>query len=565
MMFREKSISKLYAFALAAVFALTLAGCGGGGGTATTPPDDTPMPTPQETCEGAGGRWNADETCTSAADLEAERMAAQRSAISTAIGAATTAVNAVDDDSTDAEVTAADTALANARSAIAAGDDLSDEEKAANTGTVNALATLLTSAKTSRTAAMAAAQTAADAANAKLGKDLYAALAGNATADTTALDNAAVTLSATGLAVDAAAGAGALADATDPASVTLKAGDSAGALGSWNGMDYAHTDTGTKVVNEARVYTNKGAGKTVSLADAGITVHTAATAGDDIKGYYTVDESADLAKIMGAAFTHSGTQNHTYNSDNEVAFTTRGTFDGAPGTYRCTGTCSSTNDGKGSPSALAGVWHFKPDAGAMVHQPDANYLYYGWWVSKDKDGGPTAASAFDGVVGTIAALTTSPNALAGSATYAGNAAGKFAMSNVLDGTGSGGHFTADAMLTAKFGDGTDAGMTGTINNFRLNDGTEDAGWSLELKRAGWDAGVATFGADAATAGTTVWSINGNKAAESGTWSGTMYDEMPGDPPGGDGSDIPTTVTGTFYSEFSNIGRMVGAFGANKQE
>ena len=98
MMFREKSISKLYAFALAAVFALTLAGCGGGGGTATTPPDDTPMPTPQEMCEADGGRWNADETCTSA---EALRMAAQRSAISTAINAAETAVAGVDDDSTD--------------------------------------------------------------------------------------------------------------------------------------------------------------------------------------------------------------------------------------------------------------------------------------------------------------------------------------------------------------------------------------------------------------------------------------------------------------------------------
>ena len=63
--------------------------------------------------------------------------------------------------------------------------------------------------------------------------------------------------------------------------------------------------------------------------------------------------------------------------------------------------CTSTNDGKGSPSVLAGTWHFKPDAGAnaMAHQPDANYLYYGWWVSKDKDGAPTAASAFVGFVG----------------------------------------------------------------------------------------------------------------------------------------------------------------------
>ena len=42
MMFRDKSISKLYAYALAAVFALTLAGCGGGGGgaAATDPGTD---------------------------------------------------------------------------------------------------------------------------------------------------------------------------------------------------------------------------------------------------------------------------------------------------------------------------------------------------------------------------------------------------------------------------------------------------------------------------------------------------------------------------------------------
>ena len=39
MMFRDKSISKYYAFSLAAVFALTLAGCGGNGGTAAVDGD----------------------------------------------------------------------------------------------------------------------------------------------------------------------------------------------------------------------------------------------------------------------------------------------------------------------------------------------------------------------------------------------------------------------------------------------------------------------------------------------------------------------------------------------
>ena len=54
MMFRDKSISKLYAYALAAVFALTLAGCGGGGGEKAAAVVDPPVtteptgPTPAE-------------------------------------------------------------------------------------------------------------------------------------------------------------------------------------------------------------------------------------------------------------------------------------------------------------------------------------------------------------------------------------------------------------------------------------------------------------------------------------------------------------------------------------
>ena len=533
-----KSIDK-FVLVLVASLALLLAGCGGG--STSTPDPEPPAVDP---------------------------AVAERAAINTAIMAARAAVPGVDNDSTDSEVSAAETAIANARKAIAEATNVPAEEKAANTATVETLAAQLTAAKTARMAAMDAADKAMAKAMAETGKLLRAALGPNATADTTALDNATAALSATGLLITATDGAGAIPDGTTPPAVTLEAGDSAGSLGGWMGMDYSHTDSGTKVKNEARVYTNKGPGKTVSLADAGVNVHTAATGGDDIKGYYTVDESADLAKIMSATFTHSGTQTHTYNSDNEVAFTTRGTFDGAPGEYRCTGTCSSTNDGKGSPSELTGVWHFKPDAGAMVHQPDAHYLYYGWWVSKDKDGKPTAASAFAGRFGTDPGNSTDSldqagdlTAIAGSASYSGNAAGKFAMSNPLDGTGNGGHFTADANLSATFGSGTTAGVTGTIDNFRLNDGSEDPGWSVSLARGA----VATDGTiTAPTADPTVWSINGNKAPASGTWSGTMYDEMPGDPPGGDGSNLPTTVTGTFYSEFSTVGRMVGAFGADKE-
>ena len=419
------------------------------------------------------------------------------------------------------------------------------------------------------------------------GKALHAALGGpEAGGNALANLSATPTISSAGLAVPAsAAGAGSLGATATTAAETLEAGDSAGALGSWSGMDYAKT-TGTgdaKVTNEARVYTNKGPGKRVSFANAGITVFTGDTAGDDRKGYVTLDEAdtTTLGRIRGAAFERSGTQTYEPASEADAVYLS-GTFAGAPGRYRCEGaTCSVTNDGKDGPTSLVGTWHFKPDAGvnAMTQQPDAIYLYYGWWVNKDKDGGPTAASAFAGIVepaspDDLADADLTVAALTGSATYAGHAAGKYAINNVLDGTGHGGHFVADAMLTAKFGGttqpgtGNEFGVTGTIDNFRLNDGSEDPGWSVQLKRSsaftttGGITGPAQVdGADVAT----VWSINGNKAPASGTWSGTMYDELPGNAPDGDGSNLPTTVTGTFYSEFSTIGRMVGAFGADKQD
>ena len=529
---------KLTTVCCAAVLALGLAACGGGGdGTPTASNGDTMQPDP---------------------------AIAERAAINSAITTANTAVTGLTDDASDAAIGAADSAVANAKKAIADAGNVPASEKAAFNTAVTAIEGSLAAKKTSIMAAREAADEAMMAANAELGKLLLAALGPPATdtsPPTYALANiAAPTLSSAGLVIDAAAGAGAIDDATDPPSATLEAGASAGALGSWSGTDYSHS-TGmgdARVINEARVYTNRGAPRTIPFAQGG---HTIIATGNPQAGSVLVD-AANLNLVMAAAFTHSGQQNHQV-PDRSDALYVRGTYDGAPGEYRCATGCSSTNDGKGSPSELGGTWHFKPDTGAMVSRPDTEYLYYGWWVSKDSDGEPTAASAFAGVVEPNAGDLDNGGdltALTGSATYEGNAVGKWAMSNPLTGTGNGGHFTADAELNATFS-GTNPGVTGTIDNFRLNDGADDPGWSVALARGGLAAAGAI---NAPTADPTVWSINGNAAPASGTWSGTMYDEMPGDPPDGDGSNIPTTVTGTFYSEFSTIGRMVGAFGADKQ-
>ena len=464
------------------------------------------------------------------------------------------------------EVASADSAVQAVKDAIADAADvlaMDDQSIVAATAALEVIEPILATAKTSRTTAMTKANEDRAKASAALGKAMHAALGGPAT-DTSsryALANiGTLSLGMGELKINAADSAGSLDGAIDE--VPLKAGASAGALGSWNGMDYAHSDGkgASKVTNEARVYTNQGPGKSVAF-----TTDSSGLDASDTPKAFTIGDDAD-PKIAGSEFSTAGTKTHATGAaaelDNEVSIS--GTYAGASGTYRCEGACTSQYGANGL--TLSGTWTFTPVAGAMVSEADAAYLYYGWWVSKDHEGMPTAASAFAGANVLTNAGDLTGVALTGSATYVGHAAGKFAMSNPLDGTGSAGHFTADAMLMAKFGGATaaenDFGVTGTIDNFRLNDGSEDPGWSVELERAGLDSSNGTFGKT--TAAKTIWSINDNKAPESGTWNGTMYDEMLAGAANDDGSNIPTTVVGEFYSEFSTIGRMVGAFGANKQ-
>ena len=510
-----------------------------------------------------------------AVDMTEQQMALDDA--HTALGAA---VAALAGDATQAEIDVAKGAVTKLQGAIDAAKDVSDtsmyEDAVADAAAPIAEAekvVMAEAAAAQKAAEEKAAMEAAERAKemAALGKALYAALGGSGTPDTgNALNNLESNPGFMNgkLTIDAAEGAGSLANAAANAMVSLEAGDSAGSLSGWMGMDYAKVEgkDENKVTNMARVYTNQDAPKSVPFADEypGLT-----TDGEDgvTKGMVVVNTS-NAGKVMAAPFEHSGEQNHAI-PDNAVALKFRGTFDGAPGEYRCTGTCTSTNDGTdSSPDGLnaSGTWHFKPDAGAMVSKPDEHYLYYGWWVRKDDEDMPTAASAFAGRAGTDNGtdsldMAGDLTAITGSASYAGHAAGKFAMSNVLDGTGDGGHFTADAELNATFGGGATAGVTGTIDNFRLNDGSEDPGWSVSLAKGGLGSSGEIMAPDADQ---TVWSINGNKAPASGTWSGMMYDEMPGNAPDGDGSNIPTTATGTFYSAFSSIGRMVGAFAVEKE-
>ena len=505
---------------------------------------------------------------------------AERAAIKTAIDTASSAVAAVDDDATDPQVMAADTAVAAARKAISDAANVPAEEKAANTGTVDALAGRLTVAKTSRTAAMKAAADAAKMANAAAGKALKGALGSNPLGHLDRTTNTGgAALAAGSLTVDQTQGT----LAADPAAVALRAGDSAGALGAWSGTNYALTNAGTGVSNSAVVYTNRAAPKTYSIAARYATAgnipasggtYTAGTGG---KGELSLADSSPDSNIKADVFPTAGTKTFTPTAP-ATEILVPGTYHGASGTYRCSGTCTATVTSTGI--SLSADWVFAHGAGAMVSVADVNYLFFGWWLTKDKDGMPTAASAFTGTAGNAPAALSGVDDLVGSATYSGHAAGKFAISDPING-GDAGHFTADATLNAKFSGGG-AGITGMIDNFMANG--QSVPWSVALNnRTFADSATATNPTPGNNIGdtgaitspdnttvtpnvndsmTTVWSIDGYAAAASGTWSGQLYDEAQG--AATDGSDVPTTVTGTFQSHFGSTHTMVGAFGATKQ-
>ena len=204
----------------------------------------------------------------------------------------------------------------------------------------------------------------------------------------------------------------------------------------------------------------------------------------------------------------------------------------------------------------------------MVQMRDASYLQFGWWIRKDKDG-PTHAGVIYGSGGTTALTATTSTtidstALVGPAKYVGKAAGKFAISDALrPAYDNAGHFTADAELNADFKP-TGSTLDGIIDNFRLNDGSDDPGWSVELQKAPFNATGSTFGtATTSTGDRTVWTIDGNKGASSGSWEAQMFDEAVG--PANDDSNVPTSVVGSFSSNHQRTHEMVGAFGATKTE
>jgi len=350
------------------------------------------------------------------------------------------------------------------------------------------------------------------------------------------------------------------------------------ALSGWGGTEYKITNPTKPTTSDplettdyAKVYSNQEAAEDKAFSGelSGLGAPSAANAFT-----ITIGTASLRQHIASPKFSSSGID--TFTGDDRKF---DGTFMGATGTYNCTGASCTARSAGTKPSdgieLVSGTWTFTPRAGATLKQEDDHYLFFGWWMRTDEDGMPTWASAFYGTeggtpasFGEITGAENNPASIGGSAKYNGKATGQFAIHEPIRASGDSGEFTADVELTATFSashDGSDddtpetGGVTGTIKGFMANG--KPMPWSVELKRAGWDAtAIGAFGPQSGDDGPeaqTVWSIDGNPASAGGMWSGRMYDDD-----SDDDNNTPTTAVGVFQAEAGDTHRMVGAFGAN---
>ena len=254
-----------------------------------------------------------------------------------------------------------------------------------------------------------------------------------------------------------------------------------------------------------------------------------------------------------------------------------------------------------------------------IRGTNTDLFYFGWWLDDPVDNPPDEPDASPGVISgnrrtAVFVGGTNPldalgadgeditdydfNDIQGTATYEGVAAGQYAVetrtAGVRDDMDSG-SFTADAELTANFGDDA-AGLmsiTGTIDDFELS-GSYDPGdlWVIQLRdgapnrdltgtattgayvpyTGAADARVVTTGGLVETTNNTVVGISGiarmtigNVRGGDGTWQAEFYRERVSTLQATPVLELaPGSIGGSFGIRDDNV-TVIGAFGAHTDD
>ncbi len=601
------------------VAALGLAGCGGGGG-GTAAEEPAPTPTPQEMCEADGGRYNADGTCTSAADLAAEQLAATKKRASDAATAARAAAMAAagldhaDDDATAAAIAAANEAAAAAEAASNAAQDASSQDAAsaladvAESQQADAEAALANARTASGMAAQAAADAAATAAVTKSATSKRAAIAAEATSAAAPFDDATTITNNYGIGISRDR------DGTEIEITVPGAGDDdpefmhAMDLGGGKNAFSMHTRTmeadddgnveeevviiGTDIEAPKATAFAKVAGQALNVdlelsedADNDGTANndlTALSVGGTSDNDLTTVPTGDTLKLVRSSAFAAGSGSSTVHTfarfqlDSDAgtdgnqtikAFETAGTYNGAMGTYRCASAsadCTVTVSDKGAITAMSAGWAFTPAEGATSDVSDADFKHFGVWIMKttDSEGAVTynAVQTFTG--SSVPATASSLTSVLGTAEYNGDAVGVYVHETYKTTDGSvdaatSGHFTAAVSLTA------------TFSQVPVSD-TDTTGTIAPSQLNTLTGTISNFQLSGGEENNWEVVLSGDIDESNATASGTAKGGHPSDdgsfsatfhgPTGDDNDEKPHTVVGEFNAGFGN-GVAAGAFGA----
>ena len=233
-----------------------------------------------------------------------------------------------------------------------------------------------------------------------------------------------------------------------------------------------------------------------------------------------------------------------------------GTYNGQAGYFKCLSATCGSRTSNGRVMLGSGDWIFVSTSGTTtVTTLDTDYLSGGVWLLVPDD----ATSAADYVFGAFADgsdpfTQSNLTGVQGTATYEGEATGVYS-AEIAGSTGIG-YFDSDVALTADFGDGNDLGtISGLMTNFEVDGEATDG--RLDL-------GTANIGSQNSGffKGSVTGSVTGTDAdverSYTGQWGGQFF--------GNEETDgKPGSVAGTFGGNSSDDSvNFVGVFGAHKQ-